>query len=57
MRKLDLAQRKVSSNYKKDDPVIAHYDKKVDFTLPKIRLDMINKKRANIEYTNEFEAK
>lgn len=57
MRKLDLAQRKGSNRDKTNDPVVSHYDKKMEYALPKIRLDAISKKRTQIEYTNEFEAK
>jgi hypothetical protein len=55
MRKLDLAQRKGSNREKKNDPVLSHYDKKMEYSLPKIRLDTISKKRTQIEYTSEFE--
>jgi hypothetical protein len=55
MRKLDLAQRKGSNREKKNDPVLSHYDKKMEYSLPKIRLDAISKKRTQIEYTSEFE--
>lgn len=58
MRKLDLAQRKSSNHHKIKDPVLLHYDKKMEYSLPKIRLDAITtKKRTQIEYTNDFEAK
>jgi hypothetical protein len=57
MRKLDLAQRKGSNREKVNDPVVSHYDRKMDYALPKIRLDAISKKRTQIEYTNEFETK
>lgn len=57
MRKLDLAQRKGSNREKTNDPVVSHYDKKMDYALPKIRLDATSKKRTQIDYTNEFEAK
>lgn len=54
MRKLDLAQRKVHMNDKRD-PVLDHFDKKIDYSLPKIRVDTTSKKRTQIDYTNEFE--
>lgn len=57
MRKLDLAQRKGSNRDQTKDPVVSHYDKKMEYALPKIRLDAISKKRTQIEYTSEFEAK
>lgn len=57
MRKLDLAQRKSSNNHKINDPVLLHYDKKMEYSLPKIRLDALTKKRTQIEYVNDFEAK
>lgn len=56
MRKLDLAQRKGSNRDKKNDPILSHYDK-MEYSLPKIRLDAISKKKTQIEYTNEFEKK
>ena len=60
MRKLDLAQRK-GSNYetKKNDLILTHYDRKMEHSFPKIRLDLdsISKKRTQIEYTSEFEKK
>lgn len=56
MRKLDLSQKKNGIiKVKKDDPVLAHYDRKMDYALPKIRLDAISKRKNMIEYTNEFE--
>lgn len=55
MRKLDLAQRKNMMRDKKDDPVLAHYDKKLEYSFPKIRLDPTSQKRTQIEYANEFE--
>ena len=57
MRKLDLAQRKGSNKAKVNDPVVSFFDKKMDYSLPKIRLDAISKKRTHIEYTNDFEKK
>lgn len=57
MRKLDLAQRKGSNSDKQNDPILTHYDKKMEFSFPKIRLDAISKKRTQIEYTSEFEEK
>jgi hypothetical protein len=57
MRKLDLAQRKGSNSDKKNDPILTHYDKKMEYSFPKIRLDAISKKRTQIEYTSEFEKK
>lgn len=57
MRKLDLAQRKSSNKAKVNDPVVSFFDKKMDYSLPKIRLDAISKKRTQIEYTNDFEKK
>lgn len=57
MRKLDLAQRRDSNREKVNDPVVKHYDKKMEYTLPKLRLDATSKKRTQIEYTSEFEAK
>ncbi|KAG5679259.1 hypothetical protein PVAND_008839 [Polypedilum vanderplanki] len=57
MRKLDLAQRKDQMRNKKDDPVVAHYDKKTEYSFPKIRLDAISKKRTQIEYSNELESR
>lgn len=57
MRKLDLNQRKGTNRHKVSDPVIAHYDRKMDFALPRIRLDAISKKRTQIEYTSEFQEK
>ena len=57
MRKLDLAQRKGSNRDRVNDPVVSHYDKKMDYSLPKIRLDATSKKRTQIEYTNDFESK
>jgi hypothetical protein len=57
MRKLDLAQRRDQMRDKKDDPVLAHYDRKTDFSFPKIRLDAISKKRTQIEYVSEFESR
>jgi hypothetical protein len=50
-----LANKQRSFKYKSDDVVLQHYDKKVEYTLPKLRLDVITKKRAAIEYSNEFE--
>lgn len=56
MRKLDLSQKRNGIiKVKKDDPVLAHYDRKMDYVLPKIRLDAISKRKNMIEYTNEFE--
>ncbi|CAO1319949.1 unnamed protein product [Diamesa serratosioi] len=56
MRKLDLSQKKNGIiKVKKDDPVLAHYDRKMDYVLPKIRLDALSKRKNMIEYTNEFE--
>lgn len=55
MRKLDLAQRKNLMRDKKDDPVLAHYDKKLEYSFPKIRLDALSKKRTQIEYESDFE--
>jgi hypothetical protein len=57
MRKLDLAQRKGANRHKVSDPVISHYDRKMDFSLPKIRLDAISKRRTQIEYSSEFQEK
>lgn len=57
MRKLDLAQRKGSNKDKGNDPVVSYFDKKMEYSLPKIRLDAISKKRTQIEYTNDFEKK
>lgn len=57
MRKLDLAQRKGSNKEKLNDPVVSFFDKKMEYSLPKIRLDAISKKRTQIEYTNDFEKK
>lgn len=54
MRKLDLSQRKVSMHDKRD-PVIDHFDKKIDYSLPKIRVDAMSKKRTQIDYTSDFE--
>lgn len=56
MRKLDLAQRRGSNRERVNDPVVSHYDKKTEHSLPKIRLDAISKKRTQFEYTNQFEA-
>lgn len=57
MRKLDLAQRKDQMRDKKDDPVVAHYDRKIEYSFPKIRLDAISRKRTQIEYSSEFESR
>jgi hypothetical protein len=59
MRKLDLAQRKDHNmrDKTKNDPVLAHYDRKTEYSLPRIRLDAISKKRTQIEYSNEFESR
>lgn len=57
MRKLDLAQRRGSNRDKTNDPVLSHYDRKVEYSIPKIRLDAVSKKRTQIEYMNEFESK
>lgn len=56
MRKLDLAQRKSSQN-KKVDAVLSHYDRKMEYALPKIRLDTLTKKRTQIDYASDFEEK
>ena len=55
MRKLDLKQKQRLFKNKKEDAVVAHYDKKMEFAIPKLRLDLVSKRRNNIEYTNEFE--
>lgn len=57
MRKLDLAQRKSSNREKANDPVLTHYDRKMEYSLPKIRLDAGSKKRSQVEYTKNFDAK
>lgn len=56
MRKLDLEQRKGTNRDKRNDPILSHYDK-MEYSLPKIRLDAFTKKRTQIEYTSEFEKK
>ena len=53
MRKLDLAQRKGFMHDKKD-PVLDHFDRKIDYSLPKIRVDTVSKKRTQIDYTSDF---
>ena len=55
MRKLDFKQKQLYFKNKKEDAVVAHYDRKMEFALPKLRFDFVSKKRNNIEYTNEFE--
>jgi hypothetical protein len=57
MRRISLAQRKGSNHNNKNDPVQSHYDRKIEYSLPKIRLDAISKKRTQIEYTSDFEKK
>lgn len=54
MRKLDLAQRKASKLYKDDHPVL---DRKIDYALPKIRVDAISKKRTQVDYSADFESR
>lgn len=55
MRKIDLAKRKEAMKDIKDDPILVHYDKRSDYTIPKIQVGMNKgKKRAQIEYSNEF---
>ena len=55
MRKLELKQKQLLFKHKKEDAVVAHYDRKIEFALPKLRIDLGSKRRNNIEYTNEFE--
>ncbi|CRK86444.1 CLUMA_CG000111, isoform A, partial [Clunio marinus] len=57
MRKLDLAQHKSLNQNKINDPVMFHFEKKFEYSIPKIRLDAFSKKRTQIEYTNNFEKK
>jgi len=56
MRKIDLSQRKEAMSTLKDDPVLLHYDKKSDYTIPKIQMKKPNKlkKLIQIEDSNGF---
>lgn len=56
MRKIDLSQRKEAMSILKDDPVLLHYDKKSDYTIPKVQMKKTNKlkKLIQIEHSNGF---
>lgn len=56
MRKLDLAQRKDSMMRERRTDV-AHFERKYDFSFPKIDLDLIRKKPYFVEYTKKFETR
>lgn len=58
MRKIDLTKRKEIFKNVKGDPVFEHYDKKSDYAIPKIKLGMEkNKKKSQLEYSNEFQSR
>jgi hypothetical protein len=56
MRKIDLSQRKEAMGNLKDDPVLLHYDKKSDYTIPKIQMKKLTKfkKLIQTEHSNGF---
>lgn len=57
MRKLDLAQRKDSMGEKKTDVVLNHFDRKNNYSFPKIIVDVTGKKPHQIEYNDQLENK
>lgn len=50
-----MANKQRNLTCKKDDVLLQHYDKKVDYTFPKLKLDAITKHRSSFEYSAEFE--
>lgn len=50
-----LANKQRNLTCKKDDVILQHYDKKVEYALPKLKLDVITKHRSTFEYSTEFE--
>lgn len=52
MRKIDLSQRKEAKLNLKDDPLLLHYDKKLDYKIPKIQLKKGNKLKKQYQIEN-----